>query len=650
MAAIQHVYRRNAVYWWRRRLPGGTASGGTDVICLSLRTSCPMRARQVAAQLNVAAERAFEDLRRHMLSAEEVKKILVNVALWQSARLDAFAALEVANGFSEGSHRFEITTGWVYRILAAQGHSASVGEVETRQMKLAGLDDKAIEEVRNRIVSFLERGIYPPPASMIDDLIKEAGVPNNSRTFAQVQQIYLRGVAAAFLDADRRWSGVRPDDDVLLQAALTADASASASIIGTPSQPAFSRSAAATTQAAKANSQPVQLLPVKDILEIVENAAVEKVQLKEWTEKTARQHVALAKLFKKFLGSGNTRLATQEKIAEFRSVLLRLPKNHGKIRSDEDRSILEILARAEGLPDSERGLSAATINRYLTQLSNIAVICKSAGFAFGESIETSGLRVKDDRDEREQREGFTTGELQNILSLPVWHGKSSERDHLRAGDLVVHDSTYWLPLLAIYTGARREELAGLLVDEIEFDGPLPNIRIEPNSNRRLKTRVSKRRLPIHSELLRLGFRRYVAELKKLGHQLLFPELKPAASRTPMGDVFDDDWRMLRDAALPKPVSGPKVFHSIRHWCVNALKQAGVPTETREDIAGHKTRGENAARYSDAACLRLMAEALERLPTPSAALRPCPVVLRASVIEHRLRQARRSRSPRVGVEA
>ena len=60
----------------------------------------------------------------------------------------------------------------------------------------------------------------------------------------------------------------------------------------------------------------------------------------------------------------------------------------------------------------------------------------------------------------------------------------------------------------------------------------------------------KRRIPIHPELVRLGFLEYVATMRNSGHQLLFPELRAANAATPMGDVFDDSWQRMRAAALP----------------------------------------------------------------------------------------------------
>ena len=659
MVAIQHVYRRDATYWWRRRLPAGIPGGRIQVISLSLRTTCLVRARLVAAELTVAAERAFADLRRHMISPEDAQRILAKVAKEHIAKLDAVAAAEVAYGDMQTSRFLDRVAGWAYRLFSAQGAAAAVGDIEASEMRAAGLDDDEIHMVAGQLEQYRRSGVYPPNRHKIDRLLDGAGIPDTPTNRAQAEQLYLRGLSAALLDTRRRWTGVRPDDDALLQAALIAEASGAFSANSADNKPvppyrAPGRAAVAgsfpepevrspqSTSALDGNSSPDAAEREWHLVDIVVGAAAEKVQTGEWTEKTARQHVALARLFTKCVGQDNPTKIRQSDISDFRSILLKLPKNHGKIRADEGRTIEQILERAEALPSSQKGLSPASVNRYMTQIANIGEICKGRGAPFGNFEGVRALRVRNKGREREERGKFTTDEIVKILSMPVWQGRAGERDNLSSGKIIVHDSVYWMPVLGIYTGARREELAGLLLDEVDLSAECPNLRIEDNINRKVKTAESKRRIPIHGEILRLGFREYVAALRSAGHSLLFPELKPAAKTTPMGDVYDDDWREIRDFALPNAGKEGKVFHSLRHWCNNSMKQAGVVEETRRDILGHKNPGVNSSRYSDPACLELMARAIALLPLASSQIEPAEIRLRQSVHERRSPPSRRSR--------
>jgi hypothetical protein len=78
-----------------------------------------------------------------------------------------------------------------------------------------------------------------------------------------------------------------------------------------------------------------------------------------------------------------------------------------------------------------------------------------------------------------------------------------------------------------------------MVDDIIFDreGCKPYIHIAANAQRRIKNPQSKRNIPIHPELIRLGFLDYVRKIKALGYKLLFPDLYFPSSRSPLGNRF-----------------------------------------------------------------------------------------------------------------
>jgi len=141
MAAIQHVYKRGSVYWWRRRLPNGTTSCALIRIELSLNTKYLEPAKLIASEVTLASERLLPDLRCNMISAEDAKKILIQVATKHSFYLDSvIAAGGHRPGNAERSRRSELGTGWAFRLFAAQGPDAKVGPNETREMQAAGLD------------------------------------------------------------------------------------------------------------------------------------------------------------------------------------------------------------------------------------------------------------------------------------------------------------------------------------------------------------------------------------------------------------------------------------------------------------------------------------------------------------------------------
>jgi integrase len=80
----------------------------------------------------------------------------------------------------------------------------------------------------------------------------------------------------------------------------------------------------------------------------------------------------------------------------------------------------------------------------------------------------------------------------------------------------------WLPWLALYTGARLEELGQLHTADVKEEDGISYLNLSRGDGKKLKTAGSARRVPIHPELERIGFMEYVASVKSTS---LFPELR-----------------------------------------------------------------------------------------------------------------------------
>ena len=223
--SVQYVFRRGAVYWWRRRLPIQPCTDCRSRIEVSLRTTSLNIARSIAAEVTRASEHLLQGMKQSMISADDARRILTKVAITHSAKLDRVAAAELAYGESAASGRTsDIVTGWAYRLFAAQGIDAAVGEIEQEEMLAAGLEAQTITLVAQTIVTLRNQGAMPPNRNRIAGLMAEFSIPETRVNVQQAEQLYLRGMAAALLDADRRWTGLRHDDDLLLQSGLLEEA------------------------------------------------------------------------------------------------------------------------------------------------------------------------------------------------------------------------------------------------------------------------------------------------------------------------------------------------------------------------------------------------------------------------------------------
>jgi hypothetical protein len=166
--AVQYVFRRGAVYWWRRRLLKKTGESELALIAVSLGTRELSKARAIGAHLAVASDGLLRRGSREVLSQIQVRSILESVARAHLAKLDRLAALETADGITadegRGSDRI---MGWARRLQASQGTAATVGETERQVLEANGLSTDEIERSPERqIPRFCRRD--PRPRAEVD--------------------------------------------------------------------------------------------------------------------------------------------------------------------------------------------------------------------------------------------------------------------------------------------------------------------------------------------------------------------------------------------------------------------------------------------------------------------------------------------------
>jgi len=205
------------------------------------------------------------------------------------------------------------------------------------------------------------------------------------------------------------------------------------------------------------------------------------------------------------------------------------------------------------------------------------------------------IRVTDKRRAKDKRREFDTSALNAIFTSPVY--TEGYRPVAGAGE-----AAYWLPLLALFTGARIEELAQLrpedVYEESYADGQGAEcrawvLRITGNlsEGQEIKTESSERRVPLHSELLRLGFVEFALAAK--GQARIFDKLRSDADGKESGNYSKWFSRYLRGQC--KVTDERMVFHSFRHTFKHLARLAGVPTEVHNALTGHVT-GDVADNY------------------------------------------------------
>mgnify|MGYP001609516692 CR=1 FL=1 len=296
---------------------------------------------------------------------------------------------------------------------------------------------------------------------------------------------------------------------------------------------------------------------------------------------TNAQNKKIVQLFAEFVGETlPASELTRRHISEFRDQLALFPKKALQIAEFRGLKFKQIIAknREAGRPT----LDDRTINKYLSAV-NPFLRWLSSNAHIASPIQTDDLFHAIDTEARKYKT-FTSDQLKKLFDSPLFRGCQSETAIHKPGNVRVRDWRYWLPLVALHTGARLGELAQLLVDDIrEIDGiTCAYVTAEGDDDKSVKTSNSRRVIPIHSELVKLGFLKFHEAQKKLGHKRLFPEIKIDA-RGHWGVPSKELNKYMDRIGLKED---KLVVHSFRHLFTDRLRLAGHLDHEFSFILGH----------------------------------------------------------------
>lgn len=339
-----------------------------------------------------------------------------------------------------------------------------------------------------------------------------------------------------------------------------------------------------------------------------------KEKSREWAKKTLAGHEAVLGYFIAIAGDKPLNQYTKADGRSFKSVLMRLPANWTKKSELQGLNLQAAAQRAEEIELPP--MSTTNVNKYIRFASSFWLWAID-NYDSGIVNPISGLRVKTNRSAREERDPFSPQELAKLFSCPVYTGCLSERNWLTPGDvLLTHSAMFWLPLMALFTGARMGELLQLYVSDIRQKGEIIFLDINADGpDKKLKTRSSGRQIPVHSELIRLGLLAHVETMRQRGHKRVFPDAKMGSDGY-YSSVFSKRFaRVLNHLGIKH---SQNAFHSFRHNFEDACRNSGVSSEVMNALQGHTEHG-MAGRYGKGFSIDKLADGVAKLRYPELSL-------------------------------
>ncbi|WP_328805797.1 DUF6538 domain-containing protein [Sphingobium yanoikuyae] len=262
-------------------------------------------------------------------------------------------------------------------------------------------------------------------------------------------------------------------------------------------------------------------------------------------------------------------------------------------------------------------ISSANVNAYLTDLSSFLNWAVQEEYL--DRNPARGLRLPDEIAKRNKRFPFSPMQLKKIFNAPLYRGcVDGERNYFLPGTERPQNARFWIPLIALHTGMRLNEICQLDVTDLRaVDGiqcfVVSEESLVGSTDKQLKTRTSERVIPVHPNLFDFGLLQFVEKRRRAGERKLFGEIAPG----PRGirAVALSKWFTLftRKAGAAQDRT---CFHSFRHNFRDELRAARIDHDVALAIGGWtngaSTKSNASENYGRGHGVKMLHDAIVRL--------------------------------------
>lgn len=279
--------------------------------------------------------------------------------------------------------------------------------------------------------------------------------------------------------------------------------------------------------------------------------------------RTAQDYRVHITRFSEIIGDVPVKSLTRKMVFDFATALQSFPVRYpDQWRGRPANEIIALAAKRPG----QKMMSNETINdKALAALSSTMTFALKRDLI--QSNPCAGVSLPAKNKGVKPRAKFEIEDLRQIFSQPEFSGKPE-------------GAFFWIPLLALFTGMRLEEIGALQCSDIRQSGGVWYIDLAPDG-RRLKTMSSAREIPIHRDLIEKGLLAERDRAAKRGEWLFDLTADRHGIRTAN---FSKKWgKWMTRIGLDDP---RLTFHSFRHTFTRKCRDSKIPKEVMEHLTGH----------------------------------------------------------------
>lgn len=331
-----------------------------------------------------------------------------------------------------------------------------------------------------------------------------------------------------------------------------------------------------------------------------------------WGEKQYSSQKAKLYYFLEYLENTDGLPSSERTLESVTTAVVREYKEHLQVSPTNAKQKYPELSPQESViaakQDKSKTLGLTSQNNYLQCLSTLFnFAAKELDYEGKNPFKGRSNTKAAKKDQRDKRNPLSRDHLKRLFASPIYAGCKSLASCYKEGSLTPRKShKYWTPLIGLYTGMRMQEILQLYVVDVYQTSGIWVFDLNANhKDQKLKTSQSKRLVPIHTDLIDLGFLDF---LRSKETERLFNDAPLGSDKTYSSTYSKWFSRYLENIGIKTDKTS---FHSLRHNLKDFFRQVGESDELVENLVG-RTTGSTGEAYGSGYSIERFNEAIHKI--------------------------------------